>query len=95
MGRFPGQFLRRTELIKRSLLPDDEPPWLCLEPLQFLVEQQGIPAVATPVPGRRFPDRLLVGGFKVTWTSASVCRRLPLGHYDGVAARHPQVGRDR
>jgi len=41
VGRFPGQFLRRTELIKRSLRPDDEPPWSCLEPLHFLVDQRG------------------------------------------------------
>jgi len=34
VGRFSGQFLRRTELIKRSLWPDDEPTWWCLEPLQ-------------------------------------------------------------
>ena len=34
MGRFPGQFLRRTELIKRSLRPDDGRTWWCLEPLQ-------------------------------------------------------------
>ena len=33
MGRFPGQFLRRTELIKRSLRLDDEPKWWCREPL--------------------------------------------------------------
>jgi len=92
---FRGSFLRWTELIKRSLLKDDKPMWWCLEPLQFLSEQQGRAAVATPVPGRRFPDRLLVGGYKATWISASVCRRLSLGHYDGVAARHPQVGRNR
>jgi len=60
MGRFPGQFLRRTELIKRSLRLDDEPKWWCQEPLQFLVEQQGIPAVATPASGSRFPNRRLV-----------------------------------
>jgi len=60
VGRFPGQFLRRTELIKESLRPDDERKWWCLEPLQFLVEQQGIPAVATPVSCSRFPDRSLV-----------------------------------
>jgi len=35
VGRFPGQFLRRTELIKRSLRLDDEPTWWCLEPLQL------------------------------------------------------------
>ena len=58
------------------------------------MEQEGIPAVATPVPGRRFPDRLLVCGFKSTRISASGCRRLPPGHYDGVAARHPQVAMD-
>ena len=58
MRRFPGQFLRRTKLIKRSPRQDDQPTWWCPEPLQFLVEQQGIPAVATPVPGSRFPDRL-------------------------------------
>ena len=34
MGRFPGLFLRRTELIKRSLRLDDEPTWWCREPLQ-------------------------------------------------------------
>jgi len=34
VGRFPGQFLRRTELIKRSLRLDDEPKWWCREPLQ-------------------------------------------------------------
>ena len=34
MGRFPGQFLRRTELIKRSLRQDDEPTRWCLKPLQ-------------------------------------------------------------
>jgi len=33
VGRFPGQFLRRTELIKRSLRLDDEPKWWCREPL--------------------------------------------------------------
>ena len=33
MRRFPGQFLRRTELIKRSLRLDDEPKWWCREPL--------------------------------------------------------------
>jgi len=36
VGRFPGQFLRRTELIKRSLRLDDEPKWWCLDPLQFV-----------------------------------------------------------
>ena len=44
MGRFPGEFLRRIELIKRSLRLDDEPKWWCPEPLQVLVEQHGIPA---------------------------------------------------
>jgi len=34
VGRFPGQFLRRTELIKRSLRLDDKPKWWCQEPLQ-------------------------------------------------------------
>jgi len=34
VGRFPGQFLRRTELIKRSLRLDDEPEWWCREPPQ-------------------------------------------------------------
>ena len=34
MGRFPGQFLRRTELIKRSLRLGDEPKWWCREPPQ-------------------------------------------------------------
>jgi len=82
-------------LIKISLRQDDETTWWCFEPLQLLVEQQGIPAVATPVPGRRFPDPLLVCGFKATLISASVCRRLAPGHYYGVAARHSQVGRDR
>ena len=33
MGLFPRQFLRRTELIKRSLRLDDEPKWWCREPL--------------------------------------------------------------
>ena len=60
VGRFPGQFLRRTELIKRSLRLDDEPEWWCRKPPQFLVEQQGIPAVATPSSGSCFPDRWLV-----------------------------------
>jgi len=66
VGRFPGLFLRRTELIKRSIRQNDKPTWLCLDPLQFLVEQQGISAVAMPVPGGRFPDRLLVCEFKAT-----------------------------
>ena len=35
VGCFPGQFLRRTELIKRSLRLDDEPTWWCQEPLQL------------------------------------------------------------
>jgi len=35
VGRFPGQFLRRTELIKRSLRLDDEPTWWCREPLHW------------------------------------------------------------
>jgi len=35
VSRFPGQFLRRTELIKRSLRLDDEPKWWCREPLQL------------------------------------------------------------
>jgi len=95
VGRFPGQFLRRTELIKRSLRLDDEPKWWCREPLQFLVEQQGIPTVATPVSGSRFPDRCLVCWVNTTWISASVCRRLQQGHYDGVSSRPPQVGRER
>jgi len=95
VGLLPGQFLQLTELIYRSLRQDDEPTWWCLEPLQLLVEQNGIQAVATPVPGSRFPDRLLVCEFKATWISASVCRRLPPGHYDSVVARPPQVGRDR
>jgi len=95
VGLFPGQFLRRTELVKRSLRQEDEPTWWCLELLQFLVQQQGIPAVFTPVLGSRFPDRLLVCEFKATWISASVCRRLPPGHYDCVAVRHPQVECDR
>jgi len=82
-------------MIKRSLQQHDEPTWWCLQPLQFLVEQQGISAVATPVPGRRFPDLLLVCGMKATWIPASVCCRLPPGHYDGVTAGHPQVRRDR
>jgi len=56
VGGFLGQFLRRTELIKRSLRLEDEPKWWCLEPPQFLVEQQGFPAVATPVSGSRLPD---------------------------------------
>jgi len=42
VGRFPGQFLRRTELIKRSLRLDDEPKWWCREPLQVS------PAVPSP-----------------------------------------------
>jgi len=33
--RFPGQFLRRTELIKRSLRLDDEPKWWCREPPHY------------------------------------------------------------
>jgi len=33
VGRVPGQFLRRTELIKRSLRLEDEPKYRCLEPL--------------------------------------------------------------
>jgi len=45
--RFPEQFLRRTELIKRSLRPDDEPTWWCLEPLHsrcaFLVSPHPMP----------------------------------------------------
>jgi len=60
VGLFPGQFLRRTELIKRSLRLDDEPKWFCRKPPQFLVEQQGISAVATLASGSRFPDRWLV-----------------------------------
>jgi len=32
VGCCPGQFLRQTELIKRSLWLDDEPTWWCLEP---------------------------------------------------------------
>jgi len=60
VGCFPEQFLRQTELIKRSLWLDDEPAWWFSEPPKFMVEQQGIPAVATPVPGSRFPDRWLV-----------------------------------
>ena len=31
---FPEQFLRQTEMIKRSLWLDDEQTWWCLEPLQ-------------------------------------------------------------
>ena len=34
VGRLPGQFLRRTELIKRLLRLSDEPTSWCLEPLQ-------------------------------------------------------------
>jgi len=34
VGRSPEQFLRRTELIKRSLWTDDELAWWCLEPRQ-------------------------------------------------------------
>jgi len=60
VGGFPGQFLRRTQLIKRSLQLDDKPKWWCQEPLQFLVEQQWTPAVATPASGSRFPGRWLV-----------------------------------
>jgi len=86
VGRIPGQFLRRTELIKRSRRQNDEPTWWCIEPLQFLVEQQEIPAVATLVPGSWFPNRPLVCGFKATWISASVYRLLPPGQFDGVAA---------
>ena len=48
MGRFPGQFFRRTELIKRSLLQDEEPAWWCLEPL--LSPWVPLPA---PSPGRQ------------------------------------------
>ena len=95
MGRFPGQFLRRTELIKRSLRPDDKLTRSCLEPRPFQVEQQGIPAVATRVPVASFP---VVGWFvdiKTTWISASVSRRSLHGPNDGVAARPPRVGRDR
>jgi len=33
VGCFPKQFLRQTELIKRSLWLDDEPTWWCLETL--------------------------------------------------------------
>jgi len=33
VGRFSGQFLRQTELIKRSFRLDDEPTWWWLEPL--------------------------------------------------------------
>jgi len=35
VGRYPGQFLRRTELTKRSLRLDDEPKWWCKEPLHW------------------------------------------------------------
>jgi len=59
------------------------------------VKLQGIPAAATIVPKSQLPDRLLVCELKATWISASVCRRLPPGHYDGLAARPLQVGRDR
>ena len=41
MGRFPGQLLRRTELIKRSLRQDDEPTWWCLELLHKWYGQGG------------------------------------------------------
>ena len=57
---FRGSFFQRTELIKRSLRLDDEPKWWCREPLQYLVEQQGISVVATLASGSRFPDRWLV-----------------------------------
>jgi len=60
VGCFQGQFLRQTELIKRSLCLTVEPTWWCLEPEQFLMEQQESPGAATPVPGSRFPDRWLV-----------------------------------
>jgi len=40
VGRFPGQFLRRTELIKRSLRLDDEPTWWCREPLHSPSEEE-------------------------------------------------------
>jgi len=35
VGCFPGQFLRRTELIKMSLRLDDEPTWWCQKQLQM------------------------------------------------------------
>jgi len=44
VGRFPGQFLRRTELIQRSLRLDDEPRWWCQERLQPL--RLPVPAAA-------------------------------------------------
>jgi len=34
VGCFPKQFLRQTDLIKRSLWLDEEQMWWCLEPLQ-------------------------------------------------------------
>ena len=52
MGRFPGQFLRRNELIKRSLRLDDEPKWWCREPPQ-LTHQAIAPQAAQQQPRRR------------------------------------------
>jgi len=46
VGRFPGQFLRRTKLIKRSLRPDEEPTWRCLEPLHGAQPPQVLQTIA-------------------------------------------------
>ena len=42
MGRFPGQLLRQTELIKRSLRLDDAPKWWCQEPLHKCKDFDGL-----------------------------------------------------
>ena len=88
VGYFPGHFLRRSELIKRSLWLNDEPTWWCIEQLQYLVEKPRIPAVATPVPGCRFLDRWLVHGSRrrgsprrsVVDYRAATTMALPPGH---------------
>jgi len=49
VGCFPGQFFRRTELIKRSLRLDDEPTWWCQEPLQPDTRSPRCLAVATEI----------------------------------------------
>ena len=87
MGCCPRQFLRRTELIKKSLWLDDEPKWWCSEPPQFPVKQHGIPVAATPVRGSRFPDRWFVcslrrRGFprRTVFDCRAATMALPPGH---------------
>jgi len=67
VGRFPGQFLRRTELIKRSLRLDDEPKWWCREPLQPLpLMRSGMPPHHPPRQRSSGPPSLTHGGSAAT-----------------------------